>query len=321
MMPRRLIALGLLGIGLQAPTALIASDRYAKIHPEKLLAKIQKANNELSFTGTYVFDHGEGISTARVIQKAAPSGVQVRVEMLDGEPREIMRQSDSVKTFLPKEKLVKVSRDPVARPDFPRVFYGSPNEVLRHYRVKVTDGGRVAGQSADLIELQPVDGYRWGVRCWVDRKSGLVLRHEMVDQGGDSKGQFSFTEIELHRKPPVIKSRYEGQPGWKERSNGLKPVELSKLGPFPTLNGFRPLAAMQSADGKTRQILFGDGLVVVSVFQEHGSDKPAHKPATSDAGMSIAAKQHSDWLVSAVGEVPPSTVMAFADKVLPSPLP
>ncbi|MEY3969448.1 MAG: hypothetical protein RL617_461 [Pseudomonadota bacterium] len=321
MMPMRSIVAGLLTLAVCAPAVLSASDRYAKVHPQKLLAKIQKANSELSFTGTYVFDHGEGLSTARVIQKAAPTGVQLRVEMLDGEPREIIRLSDSVKTYLPKEKVVKVSRDPVARPDFPRVFYGTPDEVLRHYRVKITDGGRVAGQPADLIELQPVDGYRWGVRCWVDRKNSLVLKHQQIDPSGEPKGEFAFTEIEFHRKPPVIKSRYEGQTGWKERSNGLKPVELSKLGQLPTLNGFRPLAAMQSADGKTRQILFGDGLVVVSVFQEYGSGQPAHKPATSLAGMSIAAKQHSGWLVSAVGEVPPTTVMALADKVLPSPLP
>lgn len=299
------------------PDMLLAQ---AAERPSEQLDRVHRAASSLNFSGTYVHSHGEGLFTAKIYQQVDRARSKVRVVSVDGEPREVIRSSDAIRTFIPEKKTVRVTRTTLQPVDFPGILQGSSNDVLLHYRLKVRPGKRVAGLLTDLIELEPIDGHRYAWRCWADRKSGLLLKSQQIAPDGRVLAEIAFTELRLGEKTPV-KSRYEDQPGWREQLDDLAPLAEAELAGLPDFGGFRPISGLRSADGLRRQIYYSDGLARVSVFIEAGGLQAPHGRAESPGGTSIAALRSEKWLITAIGEVPLSTAVALADKVRRYPLP
>ncbi len=289
-------------------------------HPVEQLDRVHRAASSLNFSGTYVHSHGEGLFTAKIYQQVDRARSKVRVVSVDGEPREVIRSSDAIKTFIPEKKTVRVTRMAPRLVDFPGILQGNASDVLLHYRLKVTPGKRVAGLLTDLIELEPVDGHRYAWRCWADRRSGLLLKSQQIASDGRVLAEIAFTELRLGKKA-LVKSRYEDQPGWLEQLDDLSPLADTEISGLPGFGGFRPISGLRSADGRRRQIYYSDGLARVSVFIEPGGLQAPHGRAESPGGTSIAALRSEKWLITAIGEVPLSTAVALAEKVLRDPLP
>jgi sigma-E factor negative regulatory protein RseB len=289
-------------------------------HPTEQLIRVHQAASSLSFTGTYVHSHGEGLFTAKIYQQVDRARPTVRIVSVDGEPREVIRSSDAIKTFIPEQKTVRVSPMVPRLADFPALLHGAPEEVLVHYRLKVSPGKRVAGLPTDKIELEPVDAHRYAWRYWVDRKTGLLLKSQQMHPDGRVLAELAFTELKVGKKV-TVRSRYEGQPGWTQKLEDRAPMAEQELQGLPTYGGFKPVSGLRSPDGQRRQIFFSDGLARISVFMEADVSQAPHVLAESPGGTSIAAVRHNNWLITAIGEVPLPTAVALAQKVSPDPLP
>src|SRR5258707_12531205 len=78
--------------------------------PESLawLRKIQEATRNLSYTGTFVYQHGGGRETSRITR---PSGAgTARLQVLDGMPPELVPTPRTGRCYLPGSKVVKAER-------------------------------------------------------------------------------------------------------------------------------------------------------------------------------------------------------------------
>src|SRR5258706_9976669 len=78
--------------------------------PESLawLRKIQEATRNLSYTGTFVYQHG-GRNEALPIPRLASADTE-RLPALDGMPRQPVRTRDTVRCYLPESKVVNAER-------------------------------------------------------------------------------------------------------------------------------------------------------------------------------------------------------------------
>ncbi|HSG19434.1 MAG TPA: sigma-E factor regulatory protein RseB domain-containing protein, partial [Burkholderiaceae bacterium] len=54
-------------------------------HPTEQLIRVHQAASSLSFTGTYVHSHGEGLFTAKIYQQVDRARPTVRIVSVDGE--------------------------------------------------------------------------------------------------------------------------------------------------------------------------------------------------------------------------------------------
>jgi len=83
--------------------------------PETLawLRKMHEASQKLSYSGTFVYQQGTRSETSRITRYGA--GDIERLEVLDGNPREIIRTKDTVRCYLPDIKVVKVEPSVSAR--------------------------------------------------------------------------------------------------------------------------------------------------------------------------------------------------------------
>src|SRR5258706_12605179 len=109
--------------------------------PESLawLRKIQEATRNLSYTGTFVYQHGGRSETSRITRLA--SADTERLEVLDGMPRELVRTRDTVGCYLPESKVVKVGRRTPDR-SFPALLPGSLARCATTHDAPSADGDR-----------------------------------------------------------------------------------------------------------------------------------------------------------------------------------
>ena len=57
--------------------------------------------------------------------------------------------------------------------------------------------GRVAGFDADIVQLDPRDGLRFGYRIWSEKRTGLVVKTQTLDDAGRVLEQAAFSELQL----------------------------------------------------------------------------------------------------------------------------
>jgi sigma-E factor negative regulatory protein RseB len=284
-----------------------------------------------AYIGTFVVSSGASMSSARIWHVCEGDQQMERVENLTGTPRSTFRHNDQVVTFLPEAKVAR-SEKRESLGLFPDLLKSTDTAIPEFYAAKLVGSERVAGFDADVVLLQPKDSLRFGYRVWSEKKSGLVVKLQTLDTDGRVLEQAAFSELQLDA--PVRMDKLAQMMGNTEGYKVEKP-ELVKTTPAAEgwvlkspVAGFKPLScykrsvapAGSGAPENTLQWVFTDGLASVSLFveaydrQRHLQEMMMAMGATQTLTRRLSDKT-GDWWLTAVGEVPPQTLKAFAQSL------
>jgi len=295
------------------------------------LMRMHEASRRRTYVGTFVVSAGSGnLSSARIWH--ACDGVQQmeRVESLTGTPRSTFRRNDQVVTFLPDSKVVRSERRE-SLGLFPNLLKSSDSAIAEFYTAQKVGQERVAGFEADVVQLTPRDGLRFGYRVWSERKSGLVVKLQTLAADGSVLEQAAFSELQMDApvKMDKLARMMASTEGYKvERADPVKTsaqaegwVLRNPVAGFKPMNCYkRTMPAGAAAPEGTVQWIFSDGLASVSVFAEP-FDRQRH---LQEAALGLGATQTlthrlgdkgGDWWLTVVGEAPPQTLKAFAQSI------
>jgi sigma-E factor negative regulatory protein RseB len=206
----------------------------------------------------------------------------------------------------------------------PELLRTPSNNLPEFYSVSEGTSERVAGYLADVVDIQPRDGLRFGYRIWAEKRTGLVLKLQTLADQGVVLEQVAFTELQLDApvrmdklkrlmkdtkgydvQRQVLRKTSAEAEGWrlKESVPGFLPMSChTRDSESPSSQGLAPM-----------QWVFSDGLASVSLFvepfdaQRHASEKSAVTGATHSLTRRVGA-----YWVTALGEVPPVTLKRFA---------
>jgi sigma-E factor negative regulatory protein RseB len=323
---RGLVAVGF-GIGFgcaQAqPASATASGALRDRTVSEWLVRMHEASRIRSYVGTFVVSSiGGGMSSAR-IWHAYDGNVQVeRVESLTGAPRSVYRRNEQVVTFYPEAHVVRTEKRE-SLGVFTNLLKSGDSSIPDFYVARRVGNDRVAGFEADVVQLAPRDNLRFGYRIWSERKSGLVVKLQTVDADGNVLEQSAFSELALDmpvradkltqmmsatagwrvESADIVKTSADTE-GWQLRSPpaGFKPISCYK----------RPIGGQPAPDG-TMQWIFSDGLAAVSLFIEpYDVKRHVQEGLFASGATQTLTRRVQDWWLTAVGEVPPATLRAFA---------
>lgn len=286
-----------------------------------LLHKIQQATERLAYSGTFVYQQGDRTETSRITRFAGPGGVIEKLEILDGQPREIVRTADSVRCYLPDSQVVKVERRTDTRA-FPDVLPDDLAALAAHYAIRRDGRSRVAGIECDAVVLAPRDALRYGHRLCADAATGMLLKARIQDAQGRMVEQFTFTQIAYGAVARErVRPRFATQ-GWRVVETATAPANLSAAGwrIQNDLPGFRKIAEVrrtQREAASLSQVVYSDGMAAVSVFIEPLSGRgEAVRPGLSNLGaINIVTREVSDHVVTVVGEAPAASLQRMASRV------
>jgi sigma-E factor negative regulatory protein RseB len=311
------------------PLTLLIGGVAFSAEPKEWLARMNKALTTQNYVGVFTHVHGGRVETLRIIHRVRGRDVSERLLSLDGSGREFIREGDELVCYFPDRREVLVER---RAPDGPLLgalpAIDEDNSLV--YEIRGGERQRLLGRDTRVVALQPRDQYRYGYRLWIDEKTSMPLKTQLCNQSGEVIEQIVFSTIDLPEripdsmfKPQVDASTYR----WVRADRRVASNSATALWNAMRLPpGFRMATrSAQSMPGSSEPVahlVFTDGIASVSVFVEprKPDSKPTEGPSRvgSSSAFSTVVDGHQ---VTAVGEVPPTTVELIAKQVKASKSP
>ena len=304
-------------------SATLTADNTS-LQARQLINQMSQAARLLNYDGTFVYSRGDRMDTMRIIHKATDEGEHERLISLTGFAREVIRDNRSVTCIFPDNQAVMVEK---SRPR--QLLSGQLPEpiekIAEFYDFSVAGIERVAGRSTQVVNILPVDDYRYGYQLWIDEGTQLLLKSELKDRQGKPLEQIMFTQIDIDSNVPdkLLEPEISGTGyTWYNNASDEAPVNSGnsdwKVTWMPkgfkmkdhekqvTLTGTSPVDHM----------VYTDGLAIVSVFVERlNNDPDVMKGPSNLGGVNAFAVLANGYQITAVGEVPQETVQLMANSV------
>ena len=192
-----------------------------------------------------------------------------------------------------------------------------------HYAIRLDGSDRVAGYAADIIDVLPRDGFRYGYRLWLEKSTRLLLRSIVTNQKKVPIEQFMFVSLEIGKTPADT----DLVPREREllTTTAAPTDEINLRGPpaWKVLNapaGFTLRSARRSANAVAgaQHLIYSDGLASVSVYVEPIEAKANLPAALASRGtLNIYSFSKESWRFTILGDVPAATVTAIAESIEP----
>lgn len=283
-----------------------------------LLNRIQQAAQLQTYTGTYVHQQGSQVQSSKVTHVHDRTGEHEKLELMDGQAREFIRNNDDVRCYVPDNKLLLIEKR--ARYDtFPALLTGSPVDAEPYYQLSIEGTDRVAGRPAQVVLLEARDHQRYGYRLWYDRDSHLLLKAQTLNEKGNAIEQMAFSDVTIGGTidPARLKPTVTNVDGWRTETNRMVPVDLGSAGwavhqPTP---GFHKVMEVRRAFGGREdigQMVFSDGLASISIFIEPVAPQDAVEGDASRGPVNVATRRHGDFWLTVVGDAPASAIRQMA---------
>jgi sigma-E factor negative regulatory protein RseB len=307
------------------PAEQTAGSERAGLDVRDWLMHIHEGSRRRAYVGTFVVSVGDYMSSARIWHVCDGTQQLERVDTLTGAPRSTLRRDDDVVTFWPASRIA-VSERRGGTASFPNWLQSADADIAQLYKLRRAGSARVAGYDAEIVVMQPRDSHRFGYRVWTEKKSGLILKMQTLDTSGNVLEQSAFSELTLDapvsariltemmgdtagylvQKPSLVKTT-DAAEGWR----------MSKVVPgFSSINCFKRTlisnAAETASPEQVFQWVFSDGLASVSLFV--GVFDPARHSQSGAYAIGAThtlTKRVGAWWVTAVGEVPETTLISF----------
>jgi sigma-E factor negative regulatory protein RseB len=292
------------------------------------LARMSEALATREYDGLFTHSNRRQSETMRIVHRMEGARSVERLVSLDGSGREIVRTPREVHAYLPDRGVVLVE---------PRTDDGSLLKALptpgasldAQYLLEVRSGSRLLGRDVRVVEIRPRDSYRYGYRLWLDEETAMPLRSEICDQSGRPVERIQFTKLDMHTNMPASETEPSVDASGFRWVRSARPVAQRRVAlaasgwrPLKVPPGFRLVGSrVQSLPGHpmpVQHLVFSDGFASVSVFIEPGSrNAPAPAEASRMGAASTFTTTVRGYMITAVGEVPPTTVRDIATSLTP----
>ncbi|MGQ4877338.1 MucB/RseB C-terminal domain-containing protein [Billgrantia sp. LNSP4103-1] len=233
-------------------------------------------------------------------------------DIQDGTEREMARFLDGPQIFFERRgQIGRMGWSSGGGGDVPASPAGVARHIEQYYRLSMGNDERIANRSAVRLDIEPLDGMRFGHRLWLDEQTALPLKRELIDDRGRVVETFQLTELQPLRL-------HEG--GVRLDASREPPPQAWRPGWLP--NGFldQPVDTHTEQHGQdVGHRLYSDGLSTLSLFVEpieEGRERLI--PGLHRLGISLAVVRHvvaegRPMQVVAMGELPPRVLAQVAE--------
>jgi len=294
------------------------------------LQRMATAIKTLNYKGTFVYIHGRQVEAMTIVHKVDELGEREKLMSLNGAAREIIRDQNKLICILSDNKSVIIEKSR-ARKIIPDALLMISAKLRKHYRFVVIGNGRMTGRKAKIIAVEPRDKYRYGYRLWLDKRSAMLLKSDVINDKGQVVEQLMFTNLTIVKniddsalKPEVAHKDFKVFKQLKKArvQNAPKAWRVSRL-PVGYKMKMYTTHDMRTSKMPVDHFVYTDGLSIVSVYIEKPSpDKSKQKGenrfligATSMGAINAYGREVAGYQITVVGEVPKASVMLIGRSV------
>ena len=291
------------------------------------LMRIHEAASQRNFQGTFVVTGGGSVSSARIAHYCEGRNQFERIESLDGQARHVFRHNDLVQTIWPASRVAVIEQSQLLA-SFPALLQAGDDRIVDYYDVRPQGSERVAGHDANVLLIKAKDTNRFGYRLWSEKRSGLLLRADVIGDKGEVLETSAFSDVVIGVKPQPesVLQPMKRLDGYRVVRPTLTATRLESEGwtLHDVAPGFRQVSCVRrpmdggsiDRDGPAEPVLqaiYSDGLTYVSIFIEaYNAQRHGRSMLASVGATQTLMRRQGDWWITAVGEVPMSTLKMFA---------
>ena len=296
-------------------------------NPKILIDEMSVATNQLNYDGIFIYRHDKQIDTMRIIHKKNHNGdIYERLISLTGNAREIIREKDQVKYFFPENKIAIVKKNRLGQ--LISSYMPDPiQSISEFYIFDIAGDERVAGLDTWIVNIKPVDKYRYGYQLWIDKKSKLLLKSKLKNFQGVTLEYIMFTQIHIleNISDLLLKPSFSGR-NFTWINNIINTANYENNSERKWVASWMPGGFSMSEYSKdpmstskipVEHFIYTDGLASISIFVEKLSKqhKKINSGTTNFGGINTYSTLSDGYQITAVGEVPKATVKLIADSV------
>ncbi|CAH9019041.1 Sigma factor AlgU regulatory protein MucB [Candidatus Nitrosacidococcus sp. I8] len=303
-----------------APYSIVVADSNTFNPALALISQMEYASKHLNYKGVFVYLRNDQLKAIHIVHKVDKYGEYERLTSLNGPPREIIRDKESITHILPNKK-ENIEGDFNSGNGFLRNFSKKLKGISKYYQFSIGRKDRVAGREAQEIIVSPRDSYRYGYHLWVDPNIGLLLKSIMMGEDDGPLEQIMFTSLSLPTQisqqellPTIVGKRVSRKREDKSIRSDLESKKEShwRIDWLPL--GFTLVAygkhLLPNSQIPVEHLAYSDGLGSVSVFIESAIDNhQSHLHGFSTLGaINAYGTTLSKHYLTVVGDIPHAAV-------------
>jgi sigma-E factor negative regulatory protein RseB len=286
-----------------------------ELSPRDWLERMMDAVQKLNYQGTFVYLHDNQLEIMKIAHAVNGDKVRESLMSLNGAPREVIRDEESVTCVLPNSNEVSVDKRSPSK-KFLNILPQDLAQLEDHYSFRMSGKNRIANRQAQVVMIMPNDQLRYGYRLYLDEESGLPLKSDLMNEHGKAVEQTMFTDLEigvaeisdLYQRESLYTYRLKNN----EASSPSKEAD-SRWDFLKLPAGFKLSMQHQLHDpmlsAPIDQYVFSDGLGSLSVFIEAETRHEAFSGVSRLGAINAWGGQVAGYQVTAVGEVPAVTLL------------
>ena len=292
----------------------------ANLSPAEQLQHMAQSLRSLDYQGSFLYQNSGRLDTLRIFHSGGgSSGERERLISLSGSRSEAVRHGELITASKQGETAVSFSGGASARllPLIPTDPDKLPNAS---YGLREGNSERVAGYESQVVDIVPVDRFRYGYRLWLERSNQLPLRVALLADDQRIVEQYMFVMLSVGTAPAETElslSDVAGKPVPARANVALKGPPRWSVSDLPVGYELTGRHATAHADGKSEQLVFSDGLANVSAYVEPTPDPINDDVALNRGAMNVYIHRNGSWRYTVLGNVPAVTVQRIALSLRP----
>ncbi|OLQ91801.1 sigma-E factor regulatory protein RseB [Vibrio ponticus] len=285
---------------------------------EALLHQMNEASQQLNFELSYILIKKNSIEPLLYRHARNAEEQFAHLVYLSGPIREVIRRGNEVSYIEPGVEPFTIESGEMVAPTIP-MLDSDVDELSAYYDFIQVGRAREAGAACQVIRVVPKDGLRYSYIMWVDEKTKLPLRADLIDRDGEVLEQYRTISYNVNDhlaemmsglndvKLPQVISLPKGQVkdsfwtvGWIP--NGFEAKDLNRY-------------RMAVTDRMVESQMYSDGLFSFSIYVSQRDDHSLKGQIVRQGRRTLHTFVRGNAEISVVGDIPPATAKRIAQSV------
>ncbi|CRZ84085.1 anti-sigma E factor [Vibrio cholerae] len=286
---------------------------------EALLYQMNEASQHLNYELSYILVKKNSIEPLLYRHARQDDQQLAHLVYLSGPVREVIRRGDEVSYIEPGVEPFTIESGNMVAPTIPMLNTDVAG-LSRYYDFVKVGRAREAGAACQVLRVVPKDGLRYSYVVWVDEKSHLPLRADLLDRDGEVLEQYRTISFSVSERLAEIMA-------------GLNKVQLPEVLKLPkgsvqetfwqvtwVPDGFQAMELNRYRMAMTERLvesqMYSDGLFNFSVYVSASDNYSLKGQLVRQGRRTLHSVVKGENEISVVGDIPPATAQRIAQSVM-----
>ncbi|MDV7105169.1 sigma-E factor regulatory protein RseB [Vibrio sp. TH_r3] len=290
-----------------------------EISAEALLHQMNHASQHLNYELSYILIKKNSIEPLRYMHALNQETEYAHLVYLSGPIREVIRRDNEVSYIEPGVEPFSIESGNMIAPLIPMID-SDINALSEFYDFVLVGRSREAGAATQVVRVVPKDGQRYSYVMWIDEKSKLPLRADLLDRDGEIIEQYRTISYTVNQRIAAVLEQLDSvklpdviSMPKQQSTESFWSVKWIPAGfESHSLNRYNMVITHKTVESQ----MYSDGLFSFSVYVSDSDDLSLKSQLIRQGRRTLHSVVKGEREITVVGDIPPATAAKIATSVV-----